>query len=315
MTASATMSVSPDGAWSGACATSSGSAAGAASLVGRSFGRQATAFLAVLLRGVLTTSPSLGGVSSAALLGCALGCGLLRRSSRVGLAISASVEPSLTGSGDPECGRSIVGCIRGRGRRPGWPACRPPPTRGGLSWRSLRSSLVLMCRARWDRASNSSMARTRTFSFRCTGARPGCGSLRNRCGESEPPAVKRRLRHTRSLLVAVEDQVHLLARRVTPRMYAIEARTHFVSKPSPVSHTSQLVCASCRAAGIYVTGLTDGSGFAVEPALGEPGQDRRLHGSKTRGLPPAGLPARHRVGPAVFHEPGSWLTDRPLTSS
>jgi hypothetical protein len=67
----------------------------------------------------------------------------------------------------------------------------------------------------------------------------GLRKLADRCGESEPPAVKHRLRHTRSLLVAVEDQVHLLARRVTPRMYAIEARTRScVQAVSSITHVT-----------------------------------------------------------------------------
>jgi hypothetical protein len=81
------------------------------------------------------------------------------------------------------------------------------------------------------------MARTRTFSFAAP-ARPGCGSLRNRCGESDPPAVKSWLRHTQSPLVAVEDQLHQLSRRITPRLSVIEAGRSFVQAVSSITQVT-----------------------------------------------------------------------------
>ena len=60
----------------------------------------ATAFLAVLLRGVLATSPSLGEACSERFLAVRLAAGFFAVFSAGGV-ISAAAESSLTGSGDP----------------------------------------------------------------------------------------------------------------------------------------------------------------------------------------------------------------------
>jgi len=92
----------------------------------------------------------------------------------------------------------------------------------------------------------------------------------------------------RSPLVAVEDQVHLLSRRVTPRNVCHRGWTHQASEPPPVSHTSQptYVFVPCRrwlgVSRSLVPRLGDGSGMGVEPTLGEPSQDRGFDGSELR---------------------------------
>jgi hypothetical protein len=110
--------------------------------------------------------------------------------------------------------------LRKAARPVGWPPCGGA---GRVELVVLRSSLMLVCRARGDRASNSSMAPMRTFSFAAP-AGPGCGSLRNRCGESDPPAVKPRLRHTRSPARRGGRSAPpaVATCHSTPRMYAIE---------------------------------------------------------------------------------------------
>jgi hypothetical protein len=123
------------------------------------------------------------------------------------------------------------------------------------------------------------MARTRTFSL----AAPAHGRAAEACGiDVVSPTLPRSSAAASHSKPARRGgrSFHLLARRVTPRMSAIEAGRARASEPSLVSHTSQLAGALCRAAGIWGTRLGDSTGFGVEPALHQAGQDRRLRESK-----------------------------------
>ncbi len=194
-----------------------------------------------------------------------------------GAATSASVESSLTVSGS-SVGRSIVGAF---GAEEGGPAGRLAARRrrgAGFAGGSSFVSCVDVSGS-WGSSIKLLYGAYAHFLIRCTGTRPGCGSLRNRCGESGASRGQAGCVTLEALLVAVEDQIHL--RRDVSRRACLPSRLDApASKPSPVSHTSQLAFAVCRSARICKTGFGDGSGFGIEPALGEPCQDRRLNKSK-----------------------------------
>ena len=91
-------------------------------------------------------------------------------------------------------------------RRPPRPAVRPggwPPGAGGAAGGILGGGW-LFCVGLVFEHLDSSMAHTRSCSFRAPASGPGCGSYGYRCTEAGSPAVKPGLRHTRKLLVAVE---------------------------------------------------------------------------------------------------------------
>jgi hypothetical protein len=157
-----------------------------------------------------------------------------------------------------------LGCICSRGRRPGCSAGGPSTAwrlRCGLfgCFLGMRVGLVGI-------EHRTPLWRIVRLLVRCTSARPGCGSLRNRCGESTLPrssggspafALGRKAPRDclplaanrlglEALLVAVEDQLHLVTRPVTSRN-VIEASTHLASKPPPVSHRSPKDSAASRA--------------------------------------------------------------------
>ena len=100
MTASATRSVSAGSASSSVDPASCGSREGTGASSDGASAAIAAVFLAVLLRGVLTTSPSLGGASARDFLVVRFIAVFLVVFSFTG-ATSASVELSLPGSGNP----------------------------------------------------------------------------------------------------------------------------------------------------------------------------------------------------------------------
>src|SRR4029453_15261043 len=117
--------------------------------------------------------------------------------------------------------------------------------------------------ARRGRASNSSVAHKAHFLIRCASAWPGCGSLRNRCGESSLPRSSAWL-HYEALLVAVEDQRPPANATCHVAQYH-RSSSHMVSEPSPVSHRSQKIRASRR-----VTSALRASAARAVPQPGEP---------------------------------------------
>jgi hypothetical protein len=82
------------------------------------------------------------------------------------------------------------------------------------------------------------MARTRTFSF----ATPAHGRAAEACGiDVVSPTLPRSSAGyvtLEALLVAVEARFHLLARRVTPRLSAIEAGRRCVQADSSITHVT-----------------------------------------------------------------------------
>ena len=161
------------------------------------------------------------------------------------------------------------------------------PPASGVEWAELavRSCRGSVCRARGGRASNSSMAHACALSRSRTGARPGCGSLRNRCGESDPPAVKHWLRPLEPGSSRWRIRSTCCRDGLRRAMCAIEAgRTR---RPSHLQyhtrHSSlrpRAVPPVARSLASLVPWFRDGSGMGVEPTLRESSQDRRFDWSK-----------------------------------